>query len=489
MAAFRAPARADERSPRRLRAAAGRATRTMSRSRAGTSFGLGCVLAGMDLGPGDEIVTSDSEHPGLLGPLIAARHRGATVRAVPFSELANAVGATTTLVAASHVNWITGEVAPPELAEVPVPVILDGAQGAGAIPVDVNALGCVAYAAAGQKWLCGADGTGMLWLDPEFGERVRTIAPSYGSFEDASRGLESTLRAGGRRFDSALSRESVAFSLAALEVLVAADFDAHGGASRRSRRPLRRRARRRRLHGGGARAQHAGRVRVPRPGRRARAARGGRDRRPRPARPPVPARRRSAPGTTSPTSSGCSPRCSERRSASTAARASAPIRSTSRRRERSRARSSRAGSGSSTAARRVGLMGALADTALEAGGEVVGVIPQQLVDREIAPPRPDRAARRQLDARAQGADGRARGRVRRAARRDRDARGADRGLHLEPARPARQAARRAQHRRLLRRARRVPRPRRRAGLPAARAARAELRRRRPTPRRCSPPGR
>jgi uncharacterized protein (TIGR00730 family) len=32
----------------------------------------------------------------------------------------------------------------------------------------------------------------------------------------------------------------------------------------------------------------------------------------------------------------------------------------------------------------VGLMGALADATLEAGGEVVGVIPQQLVDREIA---------------------------------------------------------------------------------------------------------
>jgi selenocysteine lyase/cysteine desulfurase len=192
----------------------------------GTSFGLGSVLAGLDLGPGDEIVTSDSEHPGLLGPLIAARHRGATVRPVPFSELANAVGATTTLVAASHVNWLTGEVAPVELADVPVPVILDGAQGAGAIPVDVKALGCVAYAAAGQKWLCGADGTGMLWLDPEFGERVRTIAPGYTAFDDASRGLESTFRAGGRRFDSALGREAVAFSLAALDVLVGADLDA-----------------------------------------------------------------------------------------------------------------------------------------------------------------------------------------------------------------------------------------------------------------------
>src|SRR3954465_12806636 len=192
----------------------------------GTSWGLGYVLAGLDLGSHDEIVTSDAEHPGLLGPLIAARHRGAKVRGVPFSELANAVDAKTTLVAASHVSWITGEIAPAELAQVNVPVILDGAQGAGAVEVDVRALGCVAYAAAGQKWLCGADGTGMLWLDPEFGERVRTIAPGYAAFDDAARGLESTFRAGGRRFDGALPREAVAFSLAALDVLVGADLDA-----------------------------------------------------------------------------------------------------------------------------------------------------------------------------------------------------------------------------------------------------------------------
>ena len=185
----------------------------------GTSAGLGYVLAGLDLGPGDEVITSDSEHPGLIGPLIAARQRGVTVREVPFAQLAEAVDARTTLVAASHVNWITGEIAPAELADVPVPVILDGAQGAGAIPLDVAALNCAAYAAAGQKWLCGADGTGMLYLQPEFGARVRTIAPGYGAFEDASKGLDSVLRTAGRRFDGQIPREAVAFSLAALDVL------------------------------------------------------------------------------------------------------------------------------------------------------------------------------------------------------------------------------------------------------------------------------
>lgn len=191
-----------------------------------TTNGIGSVIAGLDLGPGDEIVTSDSEHPGLLGPLIAARERGVTVRAVPLADVADAVQATTTLVACSHVGWHTGELAPAALAEVPVPVILDGAQGSGAVRVDVRELGCAAYAAAGQKWLCGADGTGMLYLEPGFGERVRTVAPAYMAFVDASRGLDSELRTEARRLDApALPREAVALSLAATHVLLDAGLD------------------------------------------------------------------------------------------------------------------------------------------------------------------------------------------------------------------------------------------------------------------------
>ena len=203
-------------------------------------------------------------------------------------------------------NWITGEVAPAELADVNVPVILDGAQGAGAVPVDVKALGCVAYAAAGQKWLCGADGTGMLYVDPEFGERVRTIAPTYGSFEDASRGLESILRAGGRRFDAALSREALAFSFAALEVLVAADLDASMERAADLADTFATR-----LAEAGHTVAPRGRSTLvafeyPEPAEaRQRLADAG-DRGARPARPPRTCAPRWAPGTTSPTSSACS---------------------------------------------------------------------------------------------------------------------------------------------------------------------------------------
>jgi selenocysteine lyase/cysteine desulfurase len=189
-----------------------------------TSAGIGAVLAGLDLGPGDEIVTSDSEHPGLAGPLIAARGRGVEVRAVPLRDVADAVGERTTIVACSHVSWITGEVAPAALAEVGVPVVLDGAQGAGAVPVDVGALGCAAYAASGQKWLCGADGTGMLYVAPGFRDRVRVVSPAYASFEDIGR---EALHPGARRFETAaLSREALAFSRASTGLIDGAGLDA-----------------------------------------------------------------------------------------------------------------------------------------------------------------------------------------------------------------------------------------------------------------------
>ena len=124
-----------------------------------TSDGVVRVLGGLELGAGDEILTAPDEHPGLLGPLTSLRaRRGVTVRAVAFADLADAVGPSTKLVACSHVNWVTGALRPEGLARVDVPVLLDGAQGIGAVPVDVRALGCAFYAGSGQKWMCGPVG-------------------------------------------------------------------------------------------------------------------------------------------------------------------------------------------------------------------------------------------------------------------------------------------------------------------------------------------
>jgi L-cysteine/cystine lyase len=202
------------------------------------SDGLARVIAGLGLGADDEIVTSDQEHPGVLGPLLAARRNGVNVRAVPLANVAEAVTGRTTLVALSHVSWVGGEVAPAGLGELGVPVILDGAQGAGAVHVDPRAHGCVAYAAAGQKWLCGADGTGFLWIDPAFAERVALVSPSYMTFEDAGAGLEGRFKDSAARFDTpALPREGIALSLAAIRVLEAVGWETvHAEGTARARR-------------------------------------------------------------------------------------------------------------------------------------------------------------------------------------------------------------------------------------------------------------
>jgi selenocysteine lyase/cysteine desulfurase len=192
-----------------------------------TSEGIVRVLAGLDLRAGDEILTSDDEHPGLLGPLAAARaQRGIDVRSVPFAELADAVSPATTLVACSHVNWVDGRLAP-DFTGLDIPVLLDGAQGVGAVAVDVAALGCAFYAGSGQKWLCGPVGTGMLWIAPEWSERVAAPGPTYMNLEDASLGLDAVPKATAARHDAfAQSPETLTAALAALDILGAAGWDA-----------------------------------------------------------------------------------------------------------------------------------------------------------------------------------------------------------------------------------------------------------------------
>ena len=199
----------------------------------GTSDGCAYVIAGLGLQPGDEILTADDEHPGVTGPLIAAREqRGARVRAVPLEEIPGAITEDTRLVACSHVSWHSGAVAPvAELVaaarERDIPVLLDGAQGVGAIPVDVAALGVDFYAGSGQKWLCGPVGTGMLYVSPEWTTRLASPAPGYGGLADHDAGLASPLVENARRHDSPFSDLSVyASAVAAFDVLAEAGIAA-----------------------------------------------------------------------------------------------------------------------------------------------------------------------------------------------------------------------------------------------------------------------
>ncbi len=171
-----------------------------------TTEGCNAVVAGLRLRPGDEVVTTDVEHPGLLGALRAwaLDVKMARVGGEPASRalevLRAAVTPRTRLIALSHVAWTTGAVLPVrELVGSGIPVLVDGAQAAGAIPVDVEALACDFYTVSGQKWLLGPDATGGLYIHRDRIEELELSFPSYLSWKDV-RALEPWPDA--RRFES-----------------------------------------------------------------------------------------------------------------------------------------------------------------------------------------------------------------------------------------------------------------------------------------------
>ncbi|MGA9860187.1 MAG: aminotransferase class V-fold PLP-dependent enzyme [Solirubrobacteraceae bacterium] len=193
-----------------------------------TTDGVNTVLAGLPLRAGDQIITSDEEHPGLLAPLgRLMRDPGVDVRVVPFSQIADAVGPSTRLVACSHVSWVSGQVVDTvALAATGVPVLLDAAQGIGAVAVDVHALGCAFYAGSGQKWLCGPEGSGALYVRRDMHDELTVPWPGYASVADAKEALTSGPAEHAARFDHGFPPAMrSAWALASLGVLQDAGLD------------------------------------------------------------------------------------------------------------------------------------------------------------------------------------------------------------------------------------------------------------------------
>lgn len=147
-----------------------------------TTHGVNIVLWGLCWSPGDQILTTVHEHPGLQVPLAdISRRYGVGVRAVAFdpgdpddvvAAFRRAATARTRLLAFSHVLWTNGAVLPvrrlAELArDLGAYVLVDGAQSVGALPVNPRDLGVHFYSLPGQKWLCGPEGTGALYVASE----------------------------------------------------------------------------------------------------------------------------------------------------------------------------------------------------------------------------------------------------------------------------------------------------------------------------------
>lgn len=181
-----------------------------------TGEGLNIISYGLNWQPGDEIITTNHEHFSLFAPLYQLRERYGVVMKIadlgPQAELpvlkavADLVTDRTRLIALSHVTWDTGVcLNVGEVGymgrELGIPVLVDGAQSAGAIPLDLPALGVDFYALPGQKWLCGPDGTGALYARREATNYVTSTYVGYWSADDIH-GPEWKLQQNARRFEA-----------------------------------------------------------------------------------------------------------------------------------------------------------------------------------------------------------------------------------------------------------------------------------------------
>ena len=145
---------------------------------------LNLALLGL-LRPGDHVVTSSVEHNSVMRPLRALEAQGVALTVVPCSAagelgvaaLEAALVPATRMIVLTHASNVCGTLLPVEevgrlARRRGVLFLLDAAQTAGAVPIDVEAQAIDLLAFSGHKSLCGPMGTGGLVI----GERVDVTA-------------------------------------------------------------------------------------------------------------------------------------------------------------------------------------------------------------------------------------------------------------------------------------------------------------------------
>jgi cysteine desulfurase / selenocysteine lyase len=148
--------------------------------------GWHAAFLALDLKPGDEVLTSLAEYNShMISFRYAEQRMGIRTILVPDAEdgsidceaLKRLITSNTRLISLSHVPTNDGIVQP--AAEVgriarahDIPYLLDACQSVGQMPIDVSALGCTMLTATGRKYLRGPRGTGFLWVDCRWHDRL-----------------------------------------------------------------------------------------------------------------------------------------------------------------------------------------------------------------------------------------------------------------------------------------------------------------------------
>ncbi len=162
-----------------------------------TGAGIGIVAQGLNLKKGDNIVLPEREHWNNCFPWIALHQKGVEIRFAKINNdnsydpeaIEKLIDNKTRVVAIAAVRFNSGF--RPNLAAIGKAAhkhnalfVVDAAQGAGMIPLDVEKYQIDVMAGCGFKWLLGMHGTGFLYVSKRIVHMINPVLPGMFAAEN-----------------------------------------------------------------------------------------------------------------------------------------------------------------------------------------------------------------------------------------------------------------------------------------------------------------
>lgn len=187
--------------------------------------GCNIPLWGVDWQPGDQIVMTDCEHPGIIATVDEIKRRFRVEVSIcpiqdtlnsgdPVEVIRNHLTEDTRMVVLSHLLWNTGQVLPLKaIAQVchnypanqTIRVMVDAAQSVGSLDLNLPDLEIDYYAFTGHKWLCGPAGVGGLYISPSAFKELNPTFIGWRGVEMNAQGKPIAWKQNGAKFEVATS--------------------------------------------------------------------------------------------------------------------------------------------------------------------------------------------------------------------------------------------------------------------------------------------